>query len=91
MSELFPLRVRSLGMAVAAATSWGVNALVSLAFPVVEAALGLGGTFGLFALVCVAAFVFSERMAPETRNRSLEHIEANLRAGRRARDLGAAV
>ena len=89
MSELFPLTVRGLGMGVAAATSWGSNALVSLAFPVVEAGLGLGGTFALFAGICGATWIFAQVMAPETRGRSLEQIEANLRAGRRTRDLGA--
>lgn len=91
MSELFPMRVRSLGMGVAAATAWGVNAAVSLAFPVIEASIGMGETFGVFALVCAATYVFAVKMVPETRDRTLEHIEANLRAGRRARDLGAAL
>lgn len=91
MSELFPMRVRSLGMGVAAATAWGINAIVSLAFPLVEAAIGIGETFGIFALVCAGTYIFAERMVPETRARTLEHIEANLRAGRRARDLGAAL
>lgn len=89
MAEVFPLDVRGLGMAVAAATAWTVNALVSIAFLPLAETLGQSTVFTLFALICAAAFLFCWRLVPETRGRSLEHIEANLRAGRPTRELGA--
>lgn len=88
MAEVFPARVRSLGMAIAAAMAWGVNALISVAFLPLATIIGMSGVFAIFAAICVAAFLFVYFLVPETRGRSLEQIEANLAAGKRVRDLG---
>ncbi|MEQ8347098.1 MAG: sugar porter family MFS transporter [Sneathiellaceae bacterium] len=88
MAEVFPIRVRSLGMGIAAAMAWGVNAIVSLAFLPLAAWIGMPGVFAIFALVCLVALLFVWRLVPETRGRSLEEIEANLAAGRPVRHLG---
>jgi MFS transporter, SP family, galactose:H+ symporter len=89
MSELFPASVRPLGMALAAATAWGTNAVVSLSFLPLLGAVGVAGAFFVFAGVCAVAYVFVHRLAPETKGRSLEQIERNLLAGRKTSDLGA--
>lgn len=89
MAEIFPLRVRSLGMGIAAASAWAINGLVSFAFLPMMETIGAGGVFWFFAGVCAAALVFVVTLVPETKGLSLEHIEANLAAGRRSRDLGA--
>lgn len=88
MSELFPAAVRPLGMSLAAATAWGINAIVSLGFLPLVAGIGVSGAFLLFAALCAVAFFFVERLVPETKGRSLEQIERNLLAGRPTRDLG---
>lgn len=88
MAEVFPARVRSLGMGAAAAMAWGVNALISLAFLPLAAVIGMSGVFVLFALVCAVALAFVFFLVPETRGRSLEQIEANLAAGKPTRRLG---
>ncbi|MFC3225707.1 sugar porter family MFS transporter [Marinibaculum pumilum] len=88
MAEVFPARVRSLGMGIAAAMAWGVNAIVSVAFLPLAAAIGMSGVFALFAAICAIAFVFVWVLVPETRGRSLEEIEANLAAGKPVRRLG---
>lgn len=90
MSELFPAAIRPLGMSLAAATAWGVNAVVSISFlPLVEG-IGVSGAFFLFAGICAVAFVFVQVLVPETKGRSLEQIERNLLAGRPTRELGEA-
>ena len=86
MSELFPATVRPLGMAIAAATAWGVNAIVSISFLPMATALGVGGAFFVFAGVCAVAFVFVLRLVPETKGRTLEEIERSLMHGKRARE-----
>jgi MFS family permease len=86
MSELFPAAVRPLGMAVAAATAWGVNAAVSLSFLPLASAIGVSGAFFVFAGVCLIAFVFVQRLVPETKGRSLEEIERSLLGGRQIRE-----
>jgi SP family galactose:H+ symporter-like MFS transporter len=78
MSELFPSAVRPLGMSIAAATAWGVNAVVSLSFLPMATAIGVAGAFFVFAGVCAVAFIFVQRLVPETKGRSLEEIERAL-------------
>ncbi|MBT6117818.1 MAG: sugar porter family MFS transporter [Rhodospirillaceae bacterium] len=88
MSELFPAAIRALGMSLAAATAWGVNAVVSLSFLPLMEWIGIAPVFALFAVVCAVAFAYTKRVVPETKGRSLEHIEQNLLAGRPTRELG---
>jgi SP family galactose:H+ symporter-like MFS transporter len=89
MSELFPAAVRPLGMALAAATAWGTNSVVSLSFLPLLGAVGVAGTFSVFAGICAVAYLFVQRLVPETKGRSLEQIERNLLAGRKTSELGA--
>lgn len=88
MAELFPLNVRSLGMSVASATSWGTNIVVSLTFLTLLQLLGSSRLFWVYGGICAVALVFSVLMVPETRGCSLEEIEAHLRAGKPPRRLG---
>jgi sugar porter (SP) family MFS transporter len=88
MSELFPLALRGAGMGIASATAWGVNVVVSLTFPVLVEEFGIALVFGFYGAISIAALVFVFALAPETRGRSLELIEANLASGRAVRDLG---
>lgn len=88
MSEIFPLRVRSLGMSIAAATAWALNICVTLTFLTLVEWIGPSSVFWLYGGVCLAAMILAYRLVPETRNRSLEEIEANLEAGLPTRRLG---
>lgn len=72
MSELFPARVRGAGMGVATFVSWMANFCVSLFFPQMVAALGLGITFAVFAVIGVGLIVFTRRAVPETAGRTMD-------------------
>jgi SP family galactose:H+ symporter-like MFS transporter len=87
MSEVFPLRVRGPGMSMASVSNWGFNFIVVFLFPTMLSAIGLAGTFTLFAVVCLAGIGFTLMRVPETNGVSLEQIEAHLRAGRPLRTL----
>lgn len=78
MAELFPVRLRSRGMALASVANWSSNFIVVFLFPVVVSFAGMPATFGLFALSCTVGVVFALRLAPETKGRSLEQIESDL-------------
>ncbi|HSP26352.1 MAG TPA: MFS transporter, partial [Saliniramus sp.] len=78
MSELFPVRLRSRGMALASVANWSSNFMVVFLFPVVVSVAGMSATFGLFAISCAVGLVFAIRLAPETKGRSLEEIEDDL-------------
>ncbi|MGR7995399.1 sugar porter family MFS transporter [Xanthobacter sp. ZOL 2024] len=91
MAEVFPLNVRALGMSLASLVNWGFNFLVVFSFPILVAEFGLGGVFGLYALVCVAGIAFTLWLVPETNGVSLEEIERHLKSGRPLRQLGRGV
>jgi len=90
ISEIFPLKVRGLGSSLATASNWGSNALVTVTFLPMVTWLGISGTFCLYATLCLLSIVFVYCIVPETKNVALEQVEANLYAGKKARDLGEA-
>jgi sugar porter (SP) family MFS transporter len=79
LPEVFPLKVRGAGTGVSALGNWGANFVVSQAFLPLVALIGTTTVFWIFAGVCVAAAIFVYFLVPETRGRSLEQIEADLR------------
>lgn len=79
ISEIFPLRMRGLMIGASVLVLWLTNALVSLVFPPLVAALGFG-TFLLFAAVGFLAITFSVKFLPETGGQSLEEFEEKFRA-----------
>lgn len=88
MSEVFPLKVRSAGMAIASCANWGFNMLVTESFPILQQGIGMTPTFLFFAFWTAIGIFFTWRFVPETKNRKLEAIEANLYAGQPLRKLG---
>ena len=79
ISEIFPLAVRARGMSFATVANWGSTLIVALFFLDLVQWLGPAGAFLLFAVLTVAALIFTYVMVPETKGRSLEEIEAQLR------------
>ncbi len=75
LSEIFPMRLRGLGMGAAVFVLWMVNFAVSLSFPILMAAISISTTFFVFVVLGVAAILFARRYVPETRGRSLEELE----------------
>ncbi len=80
IAEIYPLKIRSMAMSVAAAANWGSNLLVALTFLSLLQVLGRPWTFWLYALVGVLAWIFVVRLVPETKGKTLEEIEAAWRA-----------
>lgn len=76
LAEIFPLAVRGTAMALATACNWLTNVAVALLFPVVADALGAGSVFLFFAVMAVVVFAVVRALLPETRERTLEEIEA---------------
>jgi len=79
-----PNRVRGRAMAVVTAANWLAAFVVAQFFLSLVDAIGESTTFFLFALMCVATFVFVWFFVPETKGRSLEEIQEDWkRAGAR--------
>ncbi|MFP7170513.1 sugar porter family MFS transporter [Terribacillus sp. 7520-G] len=79
LSEIFPSRIRGMGMGIAVFFHWMTNFTVSLTFPVLLSAIGLSSTFLIFVVLGIAAIIFIHKCLPETKNRSLEDLEQDFR------------
>jgi MFS transporter, SP family, major inositol transporter len=80
LAEIFPLKIRSFAMGVCVFCLWLANACVAFGFPPLVAAVGISNTFFIFAGLGVMAIVFIYTQVPETRGRSLEEFEEDIRA-----------
>jgi sugar porter (SP) family MFS transporter len=75
INEIFPSAVRGRGVAIATAANWGAAWLVTQFFLTLTNLLGEAGTFALFAVVCVIAFLFVWSQLPETKGKTLAEIQ----------------
>ncbi|CAI8611500.1 unnamed protein product [Vicia faba] len=73
-AEIFPTRVRGLCIAICALTFWICDIIVTYSLPVMLNSVGLGGVFGMYAIVCFIAWVFVFLKVPETKGMPLEVI-----------------
>jgi MFS transporter, SP family, sugar:H+ symporter len=82
--EVLPLSVRGTAMGIAVFGNWAANFLVSQTFPPLLSGLGPGPVFLGYAGLGLLAGLFVKIFVTETKGRSLEDIEADLRrSGRR--------
>ncbi len=73
--EIFPLRARALGVGIITFAQYTMNALLSLIFPDLIAAIGTG-VFLIFAVMSAIAVWFILTRVIETKGKTLEEIEA---------------
>jgi len=80
ISEIFPARVRGIAMSAATTLLWVACFGVTYIFPVLINYFRekIHFTFLIFAGICFIYFLFLLKFIPETRNKSLEQIEAEL-------------
>jgi len=78
ISEIFPNRIRGAAMSAAVASLWVACFILTYTFPILNARLGPAGTFWLYAIVCLAGFLFVLIRLPETKGRTLEQLEGDL-------------
>ncbi|EUJ41914.1 sugar/inositol transporter [Brochothrix campestris FSL F6-1037] len=75
LSEIFPLKLRGLGMGVTVFCLWITNFLVGFSFPILLDGFGLSNTFFVFAVLGIGAIIFVRKCLPETKGYSLEQLE----------------
>jgi sugar porter (SP) family MFS transporter len=81
VSEVFPLRVRGRGVAVATLFSGISNFAVSLTFLSMIKAVGSASTFAIYGVLSIVTLIFVRFVVPETCGRELESISARKTAG----------
>lgn len=79
LAEIFPLAIRGSAMAIATLFNWLAAFGVSLSFPILTALAGPGAVFIGYAAAGVVIFPIVWRMMPETKEHSLESLEAAFR------------
>ncbi|ELY64749.1 sugar transporter [Natronococcus jeotgali DSM 18795] len=79
ISEIYPMEIRGTAMGVVTVLNWAGNLLVSLTFLRLVDVFGQSGTFWLYGVLTLLALVFCYQLVPETKGRSLEEIEDDLR------------
>ncbi|MED4371792.1 sugar porter family MFS transporter [Bacillus licheniformis] len=79
LPELFPLHVRGIGTGVSTLMLHAGNLIVTLSFPVLMEAMGISYLFLCYAAIGIAAFLFVFFKVTETKGKSLEEIEQDLR------------
>ncbi|ATA22538.1 SP family xylose:H+ symportor-like MFS transporter [Gibbsiella quercinecans] len=81
ISEIFPERIKGIGMGLAVSLMWIANFLISQFFPVINENAFLQAQFGgafsmwIFVVFNLVCYIFIARYVPETKGVSLEDIE----------------
>ena len=75
ISEIFPNKIRGRAASLATSVLWTGTLVVTFTFLTMIHALGVTGTFGIYAVLCVVTFVFIWTMVPETKGKTLEQIQ----------------
>jgi SP family sugar porter-like MFS transporter len=81
ISEIFPNRVRGVGVSIAVLALWTACAALTFSFPYLNRQLGPHGTFWLYGAICVVGFWLIMTRLPETKGKSLEELERELLSG----------
>lgn len=78
-AEMYPSRVRGTAMALSTGISWACAFLVVQFYPWMEATMGTNVAFGIFAALFLAACLFIAVYVPETKGKTLEQIQSELK------------
>jgi SP family facilitated glucose transporter-like MFS transporter 8 len=85
MGELFPTETKALASGIAVLLNWFLVFLVTKTFPAMNKELGADITFWIFAAIMAIATAFTYFLVPETKGKSLQEIQEELRKGARAK------
>ncbi len=81
ISEIFPNAIRSKGQSLGSFTHWVFAVIISWIFPVAvnNPHIGPGNIFLFFSLMMVLQLLFAWKLMPETKGRTLEQIQRDLK------------
>ncbi|KAF7636288.1 MFS domain-containing protein [Meloidogyne graminicola] len=79
LTEIFPLRVRGLGVGISLWFAWMNNFLTSFLFPMAVDAFGYSISFIIIIFLCFIIGIFILICVPETQGKSLEKLEMEMK------------
>lgn len=79
ISEIYPVHIKGMAMSFSTAISWLCTFLTIQFTPIISGALGMQWVFGIFGIFSVIAFVFVKIWIPETKGKSLEQIQKEMK------------
>ncbi len=82
LSEIFPLKVRGIGMSMGSLSNWVFNGIIAFTFLKLVNALTPSGAFWLYALLGILSIIWGYHFIPETKGVTLEQIEEHWRKRR---------
>ncbi|KAI5654067.1 hypothetical protein M9H77_31254 [Catharanthus roseus] len=77
MSEIFPINVKGVAGSLVVLVNWFGAWVVSFTFNFIMS-WSSTGTFGLYAAICALTVLFVAKIVPETKNKTLEEIQASI-------------
>jgi sugar porter (SP) family MFS transporter len=87
ISEVFPLKVRGVGMSMGSLSNWLFNGIVAFTFLKLMNAITPAGAFWLYAALGILGVIWGNKFLPDTKGITLEKIEDHWRAGKKPREL----
>jgi len=74
LGEMFPNQMRGSGLAVSGLSQWVANFAITMTFPIMLSGIGLGPSYGIYAVFAVISFIFVSKLAHETKGIELEKM-----------------
>ena len=78
-SEVYPLKVRGKGSSAGSLTHWVLDLIIASSVLTLINTITATGMFWLYGIFGVIGILFVYRMVPETKDRTLEEIDADLK------------
>lgn len=74
LGEMFPNQFRGAALSICGLVQWLANFLVTMTFPILLSAIGLGLSYSIYAAFGLVAYVFVKLFVNETKGRTLEDM-----------------
>ena len=71
LAEIFPNHIRGIAMGICTFALWVGCCTLTFSFPSMNAALGTSGSFWIYSIICLCAFLFLWKNCPETKGKNL--------------------
>lgn len=79
ISEIYPNNIKGIAMSFSTAVSWLCTFLTVQFTPIISGSIGMQWVFAIFGIFSIIAFIFVKIWIPETKGKTLEQIQAEMK------------